>query len=56
MAWRVPANVGHLIAGNFLISNFNNSDNAQGTGMTIVQVSPMGTFSLFALIDASKVS
>lgn len=53
---RVPVTRGDLIAGNFLISNFNNSSNAQGTGTTIVQVSPRGAFSQFAQIDASQVS
>jgi hypothetical protein len=37
-----------------LISNFNNSANLQGTGTTIVQISPTGTVSLFAQIDATK--
>src|ERR1035438_10773756 len=36
-----------------LISNFNNSSNLQGTGTTIVQITPRGTQSLFALIDAA---
>jgi hypothetical protein len=42
------------VEGNLLISNFNNSANLQGTGTTIVQISPNGTVSLFAQIDASK--
>jgi len=50
---RVPNTLGNLTEGNFLISNFNNSTNAQGTGTTIVQISPTGSFSLFAQIDAS---
>jgi hypothetical protein len=36
----VPATTGSLVQGNFLISNFNNSSNLQGTGTTIVQISP----------------
>jgi len=40
-----------LTRGNILISNFNNSQNLQGTGTTIVQVSPEGTPTLFAQID-----
>ena len=53
---RVPVTKGHLTAGNFLISNFNDSNNAQGTGTTIVQISPGGSFSQFAMIDASMIS
>ncbi len=45
---------GSLVKGNVLISNFNNSKNLQGTGTTIVQVSPSGKLSLFAKIMASK--
>ena len=53
---RVPISTGNLVEGQFLISNFNNAGNLQGTGTTIVQVSPNGSAHLFALIDASKVS
>jgi len=49
---RVPRSSGFLGQGNLLISNFNNSANLQGTGTTIVQISPDGTASLFAHIDA----
>jgi len=52
--FRIPVTMGHLAAGNLLISNFNNSANLQGTGTTLVQISPAGDFSLFAQIDASK--
>ena len=45
---------GSLVKGNVLISNFNNSKNLQGTGTTIVQVSPSGKLSVFAKIVASK--
>lgn len=48
----VPTSVGNLTAGNILISNFNNSSNLQGTGTTIVQMTPGGTQSLFAWINA----
>ena len=51
--FRVPRSVGKLVRGNILISNFNNSANLQGTGTTIVQISPSGSFSLFAQIDSS---
>ena len=53
---QVPETKGKLIEGNFLISNFNNGANQQGTGTTIVQIAPNGTFSLFAQIDPTKVS
>jgi hypothetical protein len=52
---RVPRSKGDLVEGRFLISNFNNGANLQGTGTTIVQIAPNGKFSLFAQIDASKV-
>jgi len=45
---------GKLVKGNVLISNFNNKKNLQGTGTTIVQVSPQGKLSVFAHIVASK--
>ena len=51
---RIPKSSGWLLEGNILVSNFNNSDNLQGTGTTIVQISPTGTTSLFAQIDASS--
>ena len=47
----VPASVGSLIADSVLVSNFNNSTNLQGTGTTIVQISPTGSQTLFAQID-----
>src|SRR5271168_1848433 len=52
---RVPRSKGDLVEGGFLISNFNNGANQQGTGTTIVQIAANGTFSLFAQIDAKKV-
>jgi hypothetical protein len=51
---RVTKSQGSLIKGNILISNFNNSKNLQGTGTTIVQVSPQGRLSVFAKINAAK--
>lgn len=53
---RVPITKGSLVAGRFLISNFNDSGNFQGTGTTIVQIGPDGTFNLFAQIDPTNVS
>jgi hypothetical protein len=52
---QVPVTKGSLVAGSFLISNFNNSMNVQGTGTTIVQISPSGGFSLFAQIDPNRI-
>lgn len=48
----VEQTMGNLKAGNVLVSNFNNDNNLQGTGSTIVQVAPNGTAGLFAQIDA----
>jgi hypothetical protein len=45
---------GSLVKGNILVSNFNNSKNLQGTGTTIVQVSPAGKLSVFARIQQSS--
>lgn len=53
----VPGSVGSLVRGDELVSNFNNSANAQGTGTTIVQIPPggnsgvPGTASVFAQIN-----
>lgn len=48
----VPRTTGKLTQGNLLISNFNASSNFQGTGTTIVQITPGGQRSLFAHINA----
>jgi hypothetical protein len=48
---QVPWSEGKLVAGDTLVSNFNNSTNLQGTGSTIVEMSPHGVQSLFAQID-----
>jgi hypothetical protein len=48
----VSATTGRLTAGNILVSNFNDKANVQGTGTTIVQVSPAGQTTLFA--DVAK--
>ncbi|MEZ0095191.1 hypothetical protein [Streptacidiphilus sp. EB129] len=47
----VPADHGKLHRGDVLVSNFNNSGNLQGTGTTLVEVSPGGTVTQFAVID-----
>ena len=52
--FRIPVTKGKLIRGNILVSNFNNSANLQGTGTTLVQISPTGNFSLFAQIDPNS--
>jgi hypothetical protein len=38
----------NIAAGDLLVANFNNSNNLQGTGTTIVSISPTGQQSLFA--------
>jgi hypothetical protein len=50
----VQQSTGRLHAGNVLVRNFNDVNNLQGTGSTIVQVTPNGQTTLFATIDASK--
>jgi hypothetical protein len=49
----VAASTGRLHAGSVLVSNFNNKGNLQGTGTTIVQISPGGHRTLFAHIARS---
>jgi len=50
----VPATVGNLTQGHILVSNFNDSNNLQGTGTTIVDIAPTGALKVFAQIDASS--
>jgi hypothetical protein len=47
----VPSSVGRLVAGDLLVSNFNDKANNQGTGTTIVQVTTSGKASTFAHIS-----
>jgi len=47
----VPFSTGSLVRGDTLVSNFNASNNTQGTGTTIVAVAPAGQVSLFAQIN-----
>lgn len=47
---------GRLRAGNILVSNFNNKKNLQGTGTTLVQISPSGHRTLFAQINPRTLS
>jgi hypothetical protein len=48
----VPVTTGRLVKGDILVSNFNNSGNAQGTGTTIVEIAPNGTLSVFAALTS----
>jgi hypothetical protein len=50
----VSQSQGKLQRGDVLVSNFNDSANLQGTGSTIVEVSPAGQQTLFAQINASS--
>jgi hypothetical protein len=61
----VRQSTGDLHAGNILVSDFNNgtnntttppSGNLQGTGRTIVQITPQGQVSVFATIDPASLS
>jgi hypothetical protein len=47
----VPFSTGDLVRGDTLVSNFNASNNTQGTGTTIVEVAPGGQTTLFSQID-----
>jgi len=47
----IPRSTGDLFRGNVLVSNFNNKANVQGTGTTIVEVTPSGRQWVFARIN-----
>jgi hypothetical protein len=47
----IPRSTGGLFRGNVLVSNFNDKANAQGTGTTIVEVTPFGKSWVFAQIN-----
>lgn len=49
----VRESTGNLVKGDILISNFNNGANLQGTGTTIMEISPEGSVQTFAQIDAA---
>jgi hypothetical protein len=49
---KVKHTIGNLTEGHILVSNFNNSSNAQGRGTTIVDVAPSGAVSLFSQLNA----
>ncbi|HZO78550.1 MAG TPA: hypothetical protein VFB39_10945 [Solirubrobacteraceae bacterium] len=46
----VQRSVGKLVKGDVLVSNFNNSKNQQGTGSSIMEVSPSGNAHVFAVV------
>jgi hypothetical protein len=46
----VGASQGRLVKGDVLVSNFNNRKNQQGTGSTIMEISPAGKVTTFARI------
>jgi hypothetical protein len=46
----VPRSTGDLRRGDVLVSNFNNSQNQQGTGSSIVEISPGGHQRVFAVV------
>jgi len=48
----VPATTGKLVAGDLLVSNYNAKINVQGTGRTLVEISPSGHRSTFAQIGS----
>jgi hypothetical protein len=50
----VPNTIGNLVRGNLLISNFNAKSNLQGTGTTLMQISPDGMARQFAKINAAR--
>jgi len=49
-----PVTRGRLVAGDVLVSNFNDAKNEQGTGTTIVEISPSGRTRLFANLADAK--
>jgi hypothetical protein len=44
----IPRSTGDLFQANVLVSNFNDKGNVQGTGTTIVEVTPSGKMWVFA--------
>jgi hypothetical protein len=47
----VSRNIGALVRGDVLVSNFNNGHNQQGTGASIMEVSPSGKVHVFAVVQ-----
>jgi hypothetical protein len=52
----ISATAGRLQAGDVLISNFNNKKNLQGTGSTIVEITPGGHLTQFARITKAMLA
>ncbi len=48
----VTMTIGHLVAGDTLVSNFNNKANVQGTGTTVMQITPRGSAQLFSRVSS----
>ena len=48
----VRRSTGDLVRGDVLVSNFNNGLNQQGTGSSIVEISPQGSQHVFAVVPA----
>jgi hypothetical protein len=46
----VSRTIGSLVRGDVLVSNFNNGQNQQGTGASIMEVSPSGKARVFAVV------
>ena len=46
----VPRSTGKLVKGDVLLSNFNDAANQQGTGSSIVELTPAGTAHVFAVV------
>ncbi|HEU0004131.1 MAG TPA: hypothetical protein VFQ36_24715 [Ktedonobacteraceae bacterium] len=51
-----PTTTGTLTRGNVLVSNFNAVSNLQGTGTTVMQITPGGSVSVFAQLTAGKLN
>src|SRR5450755_2555184 len=51
----VPDTIGDLVRGDVVVSNFNNGLNQQGTGSSIVEISPQGSHHVFAVVPAPAV-
>ena len=50
----VSRTTGGLVRGDVLVSNFNNAKNEQGTGSSIVEVSPAGKAQVFSVVPGPR--
>jgi hypothetical protein len=50
----VPRSTGKLVKGDVLVSNFNDAHNNQGTGSSIVEISPVGKVRVFAVVPRAS--